>query len=84
MSHAQNVVGPRIRHLRAAKEMTQEQLAARCNVLGWDLSRGTLAKIEAQVRCVTDAEIYVLAKALKCELKELYPSEATTLRFLAG
>ena len=46
-------------------------LAAKCGVLGWDISRGTLAKIESQVRCVTDKELVVLAKALKVAPNEL-------------
>jgi hypothetical protein len=53
--------------------MLQEQLAAKCGLLGWDLSRGTLAKIEAQVRCVNDQEMRVLAKALKLTVNDLYP-----------
>jgi transcriptional regulator with XRE-family HTH domain len=70
-----NVVGPQIRRLRNAANLTQEQLTARCGVLGWRLSRSTLAKIEAQVRCVSDAELFVLAKALRKELEQLYSSE---------
>lgn len=48
-------------------------LAARCGVAGWDLSRGTLAKIEAGVRCVTDEETANLALVLKTPLESLYP-----------
>ena len=70
----QNIVGPQVRQLRASQGMTQEQLAARCNVLGWDLSRGTLSKIEAQVRCVSDSELRFLADALKVGLDDLYPA----------
>jgi len=44
-----------------------------CPFLGWDLSRGTPSKIEAQLRCVTDAELAVLAKALKVEATALLP-----------
>jgi hypothetical protein len=40
---------------------------------GWDLSRGTLSKIEAQLRCVTDAELVILARALKVEAAEILP-----------
>jgi len=47
-------------------------LAAKCGVLGWDISRGTLAKIEAQVRKVTDTELVLLAKALKVKVGELF------------
>ena len=53
--------------------MTQEALAARCNVLKWDISRSTLAKIESQVRRVTDEEVALLAKALKVDVEQLYP-----------
>jgi transcriptional regulator with XRE-family HTH domain len=64
MAKPQNIVGPLVRRLRYAQGMTQEMLSARCGVLGWDLSRGTLSKIEAQLRCVTDREVQLLAEAL--------------------
>ena len=67
-----NVVGPRVRSIRESKKLTQEELTARCNVLGWNISRGTLAKIEAQVRGVSDAEVVHLAKALRVRIADLY------------
>ncbi len=73
MTVPKNIVGPQIRKLRYQQNLTQEMFAARCSVRGLDLSRGTLSKIEAQLRCVTDAELVVLAEALKAELKDLYP-----------
>ena len=73
MANRQNIVGPQVRKMRDQQNMTQEALAARCGVLGWDLSRGTLSKIEAQLRCVTDTELRVLADALKVSLDDLYP-----------
>ena len=73
MANRQNIVGPQVRKMRDQQNMTQEALAARCGVLGWDLSRGTLSKIEAQLRCVTDTELRVLADALKVGLDDLYP-----------
>lgn len=72
MEKKQNVVGPSVRKLRYQRNITQEALAARCGVLGWDLSRATLSKIEAQLRCVTDAELEILAKALNIEITELF------------
>lgn len=60
-----NVVGAQVRKLRKEQKLTQEQLSARCNVIGLDISRGTLAKIEAGVRQVIDTEIVQLAIALK-------------------
>jgi transcriptional regulator with XRE-family HTH domain len=84
LSPSQNVVGEQVRKLRYARELTQETLAAKCNVLGWDLSRGTLAKIESGVRCVTDAELFVLAKALKQEIGDLYPQDERVIFTLLG
>jgi transcriptional regulator with XRE-family HTH domain len=67
-----NIIGPQVRYLREQKEMTQEQLVARCNVVGLNISRSTLAKIESKVRRVTDSEVALLAKALKVGVGELY------------
>lgn len=80
----QNIVGAQVSRLRYQRELTQEALAAKCNVLGWDLSRGALAKIESGIRCVTDAELFVLAKALKSELRELYPKDERLIMSAAG
>ncbi|WP_218744435.1 helix-turn-helix domain-containing protein, partial [Vibrio parahaemolyticus] len=56
-----NIVGAQVRTLRKQQKLTQEQLSARCNLIGLDISRGTLAKIEAGVRQVIDTEIVQLA-----------------------
>jgi len=71
--HAQNLVGPQIRKLRYALGLTQELFAARCSRVGWDMSRQALSKIEAAVRCVTDRELLMLARALKVDIQDLYP-----------
>ena len=68
-----NLIGPQIRKLRYQKAMTQEMFAARCSVLGLELSRASLSKIEAQLRCVTDVELIILAEALKVDAATLLP-----------
>ncbi|EIN6342562.1 helix-turn-helix domain-containing protein [Vibrio parahaemolyticus] len=68
-----NIVGAQVRKLRKQQKLTQEQLSARCNVIGLDISRGTLAKIEAGVRQVIDKEIVQLATALRVEESDLFP-----------
>jgi len=75
-----NVIGPRLRMLRHAKGLTQEQVAARCQVRGFDLTRGTLAKIESQVRAVSDHEIPFLAAGVEAEIQELFPLKLKVLR----
>lgn len=60
-----NIVGPQLRRLRQRAGLTQEALAARCQLAGFDISRGTLSQIEAQLRWVMDEEVVLLAKTLR-------------------
>ncbi len=69
----QNVVGPQVRALRRKQGMTQDALAARCGTLGWDATENTITKIETQLRCVTDREMILLARALRVRLHEFFP-----------
>jgi transcriptional regulator with XRE-family HTH domain len=68
-----NIVGPAVKEIREEQGLTQEVLAARCNILGWDISRSTLAKIEVRLRRVKDTEAIILAQALKVNISQLYP-----------
>jgi transcriptional regulator with XRE-family HTH domain len=67
-----NIVGPAVKEIREEKGLTQEVLAARCNLLGWDISRSTLAKIEVRLRRVKDTEAIILTQALKVNISRLY------------
>jgi transcriptional regulator with XRE-family HTH domain len=67
-----NIIGPKVRHVREIKKLTQEQLVARCNIDGWNISRSTLAKIESQVRRITDIEVKRLATALEIKIQDLF------------
>ena len=70
-----NVVGPQVRKRRNEIGLTQEAFAAQCQLAGFDVSRGTLSQIEAQVRCVTDDELLALAQVLKVTTDSLFPPE---------
>jgi len=67
-----NIVGPQLRRLRIAAGLTQEELAGRCQLQGFDISRGTLSQIEAQIRCVIDEELVWLARALGTSIENLF------------
>jgi transcriptional regulator with XRE-family HTH domain len=67
-----NLIGPNIREIRKSMNLSQKDLVARCNLLGWDISRGTLAKIESQTRKISDEEVLCLSKALKVEVGKLF------------
>ena len=79
MEQPLNIIGPRIRKLRKAGGLTQDQLAARCQRLGLDITRGTLAKIEVAVRSVSDHEIPFIARALSVPLGDLFPTKLVGL-----
>jgi transcriptional regulator with XRE-family HTH domain len=66
-----NILGDQLRKFRCASNVSQDAFAAACQLLGWDLARGTLAKIESGIRRVTDAEVVLLAHVLKVEPGEL-------------
>jgi DNA-binding XRE family transcriptional regulator len=71
MQPPRNIVGPVVRKLREKNGLTQAELATKLNLIGWDVSRDTLAKIEAQIRCVSDFEIPVLAISVGIDPFEL-------------
>lgn len=68
-----NLVGPQVRQLRTENAWTQETLAAKLQVEGWDVSRESLAKLEAQFRRVPDCELLFLAKVFRVNLTDLFP-----------
>lgn len=67
------MVGPQVQKLRSRKGWTQNILAAKLQLLGWDTSRESVAKLETQVRRVPDLELFVIAKILGVKADELFP-----------
>lgn len=61
---ADKTIGENIRKWRSAKGMTQEQLSAQLQVRGCDISRGTLAKIEAGIRHISVEELNAIKAVL--------------------
>ncbi len=57
-------IGEAIREYRNARGMTQEQLSAQLQLRGCDVSRGTLAKIEAGIRHISVGELNALKTVL--------------------
>jgi transcriptional regulator with XRE-family HTH domain len=69
-----NVVGKEIQKQRYQLDLTQEEFASKCQLQGLDISRGTVSQIEAQIRCVSDAELFLLASVLGVTTDSLYPA----------
>lgn len=54
--------------------MSQNALARKCQLAGWDLSRQSVAKIEIGMRGVTDREVLKLSDALGVNYTDLFPA----------
>lgn len=75
-----NLVGPQVRRWRIKRNLTQEALAARLQIEHWDVSRESLAKLEAQFRRVPDCELLFLAKVLGVGVMDLFPAKVDLKR----
>lgn len=74
-SESLNVCGREIVRLRGQQSLSQEQLAMKCQLAGWDVSRDIIANIELGRRIISDLELSILARVLDAPLKELYPAK---------
>lgn len=71
-----NIIGPLLGKVRQGRGISQEEMADRCQLIGWDIARDTITRIEGGKRLVADYEILLLAKALKINPASLLPYEA--------
>ena len=64
-------VGLRIRHYREQRKMTQDQLSAKLQLRGCDITRSALAKIEVGQRHIYLDEIKLLVELLGVDYSDL-------------
>jgi hypothetical protein len=71
--HKLNVCGQNIKRVRLSRSpmLTQEQLVTSLQVLGWDIDRFGISKIERGQRQVTDIELLHFTKVLGVSASEL-------------
>ena len=67
-----NIIGGNVRDLRNKAGMTQKQLAAKIQLLGYELDRLTILRIETGKRFIADYEVKALADALNTDIQSLY------------
>ncbi|MES2568603.1 MAG: helix-turn-helix transcriptional regulator [Verrucomicrobiota bacterium] len=80
---ARNIIGPQVRRFRVQQNLSQSELAVRLQLAGLDWGRVALAKIEGQIKKVSDAEIYVIARVLGVQIDTLFPEEERVKEFLS-
>ena len=70
--NAMNMVGKRIRELRVAKGLSQQALSEKLETLAIYVCRGSVSRVEDQLRTVTDIELYGFAKVLDVDISDLF------------
>lgn len=66
-----NICGPHITRCRKAMGISQRELADALQLLGLDIDKNAVQRIEARKRFVTDIELVYLAKALNISFDDL-------------
>lgn len=79
-----NVIGPQVRRFRYQRGWSQAKLAVKLQVLGWDISRSGVGKIEAQLSRVSDYQMIFLATVLGVDERELFPKVERSVRVAAA
>lgn len=67
-----NITGNNILRIRKEKKVTQEDLCARMQVMGYQISRSDISKLENGKKFIADFEVYGFAKALKVSILDLF------------
>ena len=67
-----NIIGDSVRAFRKSAKLTQKQLAAKIQLLGYEFDRLTILRIESGDRFIADYEVQALAKGLGVEIQELF------------
>lgn len=75
-----NIVGRQMQILRRQAEppLTQQALAVQLQLLGWDIDRFGVSKIERGQRQVTDKEVVLIAKALEVPIGSLFENSPSS------
>lgn len=67
-----NIIGNSIRKFRKKRKLTQDQLTAKMQLLGIEIDRPMLSKIENNKREVLDYEVKAFSEALDISIEQLF------------
>lgn len=65
-------IGGNIRKLRKARKMRQDDVVAQMQLRGFEITRGTYAKIEANLMNVRVSELVVLKIIFECSYEDFF------------
>ena len=75
-SNKKNLIGRNLKKLRTERNMSQQDLSAKLELLGVYVCRRSVSRIEDHSRTVTDIELFAIADVLRVKIDELYQKQA--------
>jgi len=73
-----NLIGQRLRNLRARDGLSQRDLAQKLQLSGLDMDKNAITRIEKNKRYVTDIELHVIARIFDVSYYYLIDGEEAT------
>jgi len=67
-----NVCGENIKRFRKELEISQRELADRLQIIGLDVDKNAIQRMESGQRFITDIELVYISQALKKSIIELF------------
>lgn len=67
-----NIVGKRVREFRIERGLSQKLLSEKLETLAIYICRGSISRIEKQIRTVSDIELYGLSKVLNKPIESFF------------
>ena len=67
-----NICGKNIKKIRKEQKVTQDELCARMQVMGYQISRSDISKLENGKKFITDFELFGFSKALNVSILDLF------------
>ena len=66
-----NLSGPNIKRLREERGFSQEELAAKMQLLGLEINQNAISRVELGYRVVPDYELLYFARVFEVSVQEL-------------
>lgn len=77
-SNIKNLVGPQLKILRKKHQLSQRDLAHKLQLIGMDMDKNVITRIETNKRYVTDIELQALAKIFGVSYRYLIDGDLET------
>lgn len=74
-----NIVGVTVREYRKQLRISQRELADRLQIIGLDIDKNAVQRIESGQRFITDIELIYLAQVFNITVEELYDGNQTQI-----